>query len=329
VDEIVAGYQHEVSKDLSVEVRAIYREQGRSLEDVQFATLEAIQNYYYGTNYGYPEDPFPGFGAEPFGAYVLANPGENTPANLPKGIRKYQAIELVANKRLADNWLMLASFRFSRLRGNYEGLFRNDNGQSDPNVTSLFDFPNSPLMSGQFFEGPLNNDRPYTLRINGSYQFDAGVTLGATMNWLSGTPRTSLLAHPNYQNSGEIPGLDPIYFWWGGADCDIANTGTTDEFLAAGDACSHFLYDYKRVKRGNLGRTAKELTFDTHLQWNKKMKVGTMQLAATIFNLFNAQKTTGYNDFVEATAGIPDPDYLRPTGYQSPRQIRLMARWTY
>ena len=32
-------------------------------------------------------------------------------------------------------------YRHARITGNYEGLFRNDNGQSDPNITSLFDFP--------------------------------------------------------------------------------------------------------------------------------------------------------------------------------------------
>ena len=33
----------------------------------------------------------------------------------------------------------IASYVYSSLIGNYEGLFRNDNGQSDPNITSLFD----------------------------------------------------------------------------------------------------------------------------------------------------------------------------------------------
>src|SRR6266567_3628856 len=36
---------------------------------------------------------------------------------------------------------MLASYRWSRLRGNFEGFYREDNGQSDPGITSLYDFP--------------------------------------------------------------------------------------------------------------------------------------------------------------------------------------------
>ena len=50
-----------------------------------------------------------------------------------------EAIELTFNKRFSNNYQFIASYVFSSLIGNYEGLFRNDNGQSDPNITSLFD----------------------------------------------------------------------------------------------------------------------------------------------------------------------------------------------
>ena len=63
VDEIVAGYQQEISRDFYfIELRAIYREQGRALEDVEYNTIESIQNFYYGpAAYGYPFNQFPGF----------------------------------------------------------------------------------------------------------------------------------------------------------------------------------------------------------------------------------------------------------------------------
>ena len=48
---------------------------------------------------------------------------------------------MTADKRFANNWALQASYRYSRLRGTYEGFFRDDNGQSDPGITSLFDFP--------------------------------------------------------------------------------------------------------------------------------------------------------------------------------------------
>ena len=58
---------------------------------------------------------------------------------LVRARRYYRAIEFTATKRFSNNYQFIASYVFSSLIGNYEGLFRNDNGQSDPNITSLFD----------------------------------------------------------------------------------------------------------------------------------------------------------------------------------------------
>ena len=53
----------------------------------------------------------------------------------------YDAFEVTLNKRFSGNWSAIASYRFSKLEGNFEGFFRSDNGQSDPAISSLFDFP--------------------------------------------------------------------------------------------------------------------------------------------------------------------------------------------
>ena len=72
----------------------------------------------------------------------------------------------------------IASYRWSRLRGNFEGFYRDDNGQSDPGITSLYDFPtNDPSYTaigapqfgypgdirflGELGKGPLPLDRPH------------------------------------------------------------------------------------------------------------------------------------------------------------------------
>ncbi len=56
-------------------------------------------------------------------------------------VHKYDSVEVTATKAYSDNWSLFASYRWSRLKGNFEGFFRSDNGQSDPAITSLFDFP--------------------------------------------------------------------------------------------------------------------------------------------------------------------------------------------
>ena len=63
---------------------------------------------------------------------------------------------------------MQGSYVLSRLEGNYEGLFSNDNGQLDPNITSKYDIP-SLLCNGY---GLLPNDRTHVLKLYGGYFFE-------------------------------------------------------------------------------------------------------------------------------------------------------------
>src|SRR5207245_1794509 len=73
-DEISGGYRFEVTPASSFEVRAIFRNQGRVLEDTQVNAVEQIQNFYYGPAYGYPYDPFGGTPAKPNSSKFPATP---------------------------------------------------------------------------------------------------------------------------------------------------------------------------------------------------------------------------------------------------------------
>ena len=346
VDEVVLGWNQMINQNLTLEVRGIYREQGRVLEDVQFGSIESIENYYYyvdvndngqpdadGDGDGFVDNieiPFPEVcepGSDPvtnpgscygvFGEYVMANPGENTGNNFGTPVREYKAMEVQLNRRLANNWRMVANYRWSRLRGNYEGLFRNDNGQSDPNITSIFDFPNSNIMRGQFNSGPLNSDRTHVMHILGTYVFDNGLELGGAMNWQSGTPRTALLAHPNYQNAGELPGQDPLYCLHDGTSWTL-QSGTGD-----------FLCSYTDAPRGSLGALPDIGTLDIHAGYTAKISDTRLKVTLDVFNLFNEQQPNAIDDAVEATATVPNANFNRILGYQEPRFIRVSASWTW
>lgn len=343
VDEVVLGLQQEIGRNVSLEVRAIYRSQGRALEDLQYTSVESTENYYFGLNYGYPADPFPGFPAQAFTNYILANPGDNTQAGFPSAVRKYKALEFIVQKRFSDNWLLYGNFRVARLDGNYEGLFRNDNGQSDPNITSLFDFPNSPLMSGQFEPGVLNTDRPYSLKLYAAYQWDNGINLGASFNWASGVPRTPLLAHPNafYQNAGEVPGSNPIYYWFTETDCTdpsglCLTEGPANAFFedagayAGGFFAFPHLKSYTKAPRGSLGRTPDMAQLDLTLSWSKRFhRYANFKVAVSVFNVFGTREVESLNDNVEFQAGVPDPDFNRVTSYQAPRSLRASLGWSF
>jgi hypothetical protein len=62
-------------------------------------------------------------------------------AHFEDPVHHYDAVEITADKRLSNNWSLQSSYRWSRLWGNFEGFYRDDNGQSDPGWTSLYDFP--------------------------------------------------------------------------------------------------------------------------------------------------------------------------------------------
>jgi hypothetical protein len=346
-DEISGGFAFEVAPQSALEVRAIYRQQGRVLEDVQVNAVEQIQNFYYGTAYGYPYDPFGGTPSNPvstqypaatFGAYQLGNPGtKNVPQGgqfgFPKAKRDYKAIEVVFTRRMANHWSLFANYRLAKLDGNYEGLYRNDNGQSDPNITSLYDFPDSPLMHGQYLSGPLPSDVTHVVHVYPSYQFNNRLRIGGNFSWQSGVPRTSLLAHPIYQNAGEIPGTDPVYAYWadnGSGGLELRTTPNLSSALTDPDAFSNvFLKSYTPAGRGNLGRTPDLVTFDLHGDY--PIMVGKQQLRvfADVFNVFNSHATTQYIDTLELTAGVSDPDFGRASAYQTPRTMRFGVRWDF
>jgi hypothetical protein len=182
VDEYTAGFEYEVVKDLAVGARGIYRAQDNVIEDGSFDDGEH---------------------------YFLFNPGrrvgqdvttEDIACNNPhigcfgRARRYYRAVELTATKRFTNNYQFISSYVYSSLIGNYEGLFRNDNGQSDPNITSLFDLVS--LLNGLY--GRLPNDRPHQFKFDGSYRWPFGLLTSASFRAQSGIPFNALIPHPLY-----------------------------------------------------------------------------------------------------------------------------------
>jgi len=199
VDEWTAGLEWgpRSTRDITFGFRGIYRAQDEVIEDGSF---------------------------DDGGTYFLFNPGrrgtgnfittEDKACNDPSigcfgpARRYYRALEFTATKRFSRNYQFIASYVFSSLIGNYEGLFRNDNGQSDPNITSLFDLVS--LLNGLY--GRLPNDRPHQFKFDGSYQFPFKVMLSGSFRAQSGVPFNALVPHPVYgDNEGFcIPGLSCV-----------------------------------------------------------------------------------------------------------------------
>jgi outer membrane receptor protein involved in Fe transport len=183
VNEATAGGEYEIAKDFTLGVRGIYRSQGSVIEDGSF---------------------------DDGNTYFLFNPGEARPGNTEdqacnnpavgcfgRARRYYRAVEVTATKRFSNNYQFIASYVHSSLIGNYEGLFRNDNGQSDANITSLFDLVS--LLANAY--GRLPNDRPHQLKFNGSYQTPWKFLVSGNFYIQSGIPFNALIPHPVYGNN--------------------------------------------------------------------------------------------------------------------------------
>ena len=210
--------------------------------------------------------------------------------------RHYQALEIEANKNFSHNFLLRANYRFAKLYGNYEGLYRNDNGQSDPGISSLFDFTQGILgeLGGQFEPGYLNTDRRQVGNLYGSYvvprSFLKNLTGGLGLRGSSGTPITNLGAHPVYDNAGEIP--------IGG--------------------------------RGGLGRVASNYSLDLHADFpinfsdSKRLKI-----TWDTFNVTNSRSLTAVDQDSALNSTTPNVDFLKPLGFQRAFYARGAVRFEF
>ena len=237
------------------------------------------------------------------------NIADGIPDGFLNPVRKYKAFEFELNKRFSDGWQILSNFRVASLRGNYEGHLRNDNGQTDPGISSLFDFTAGDfnLLGDQFQVGPLNTDRRFISNIYGNYSFSkdrsgfggrflSGLNLGAGFHMESGIPISEYLPHPVYLNAGEIP--------VGG--------------------------------RGKLGRTPFFSQLDLHADYpfviNERAKIS---FIADFFNVTNSRKLRLPDQFRQLDLGADNPDFLTPSiinltsGYHLPFSVRLGARFEF
>jgi hypothetical protein len=233
--------------------------------------------------------------------------GSANPDGIPDGfvnaIRQYTAVELEVNKAFSKNWLMRANWRIAKLFGNFEGAFRNDNGQSDPSISSLFDFTPGQfnLLGDQFKSGPLNTDRRHIANVFFSYYVDhtklKGLTLGTGVNVQSGTPVNDLKAHPIYLNAGEVP--------VGG--------------------------------RGSEGRTPFLGTVDAHVDYMHAITERTnFHIGIDLFNIANARRVTFLNQNEDLSFGTPNADFLKPNnqavlgdGFQTPFNARISLKFVF
>jgi len=298
VNEYTAGIEYEAVKDLTLGFRGIYRNQATVIEDGSFDDGDH---------------------------YFLFNPGQSTTNSLscqpaPVGVgqcfgparRYYRGLEFTATKRFSNNYQMLASYVYSSLIGNYEGLFRNDNGQSDPNITSLFDLVS--LLKNTY--GRLPNDRPHQFKLDGSYRTPWKFQIGASFRAQSGIPFNQLIPHPVYGNNEGF--------------AVQRGTAIVPTVAATVPGFTNTV--------NSIGSNRTPTTFNLDLNGFYPVKFcehKELRFQADWFNVFNSQRairldeTFSINSGVTGVPAVTNPFYGSGTIFQFPSSLRLGVKFQF
>jgi outer membrane receptor protein involved in Fe transport len=290
LDEFVAGVEYEVLEDLRMGLSFQNRRIGRVIEDY---STDGAASYWIGNPGEWDQDTDNQI-VNQIKQYRAADPMDpritmlenrlnafRQITRLDKPIRDYTAVQLTAAKRFSRNFMMQGSYTWSRLYGNYPGLFSTERTQTDPNITSQYDL--FELLPNRV--GLLGFDRTHSFKLDGYYTFDlqeaGALTLGARLRAQSGTPYTALGAATN-----------PQY-------------GANESFL---------------LPRASFDRTDFQFNADLHVAYAKKLGATELNVYFELFNLFNTQETAiidqGYTvDAADPVVGGDKSDlpYIKPT----------------
>ena len=101
--------------------------------------------------------------------------------NVPELGRKFRGVELTARKRMSDNWQLAGSFVWGRSTGTANLAYPLSIGLSMPILT-----PNSLVNITSASRTDL--DRPFALRLMGTYRFPLDIYLSLYYRYTSGAP---------------------------------------------------------------------------------------------------------------------------------------------
>jgi len=315
VNETTMGVEMEVFRNNILGFRGIYRAQGSVIEDGSFDDGD----HYFLFNPGEPMGPGPG-GPDGNTEYRACN--DPSVGCFGHARRYYRAFEVTFNRRFSHNFSYNMSYVYSSLIGNYEGLFRNDNGQSDPNITSLFDLVS--LLNGMY--GRLPNDRPHQFKFNGTYQTPWKLVVSGNFYAQSGIPFNALVPHPVYGNNEGFCVSGPTF-----SHCTPRGTAIVPN-LGVNSA----------GVESAIGSNRTPTTFNLDLGFYFPIKVGEgkeLRFTADWFNVFDSQRAVTLDNTYAINSGVGSgatlvPPVLNPfwgsgTIFQYPSALRLGAKFRF
>jgi len=314
-DEYILGIQKALANNWTVGARAVYRKIGAGMDD--YCGDEAFDRFATDNN-------ITNFDSHDIGC-VLINPGEDVEFllpltdgsfqsvsipndgyfDMPKYSRTYSAVELSFEK-VSEKWSLAGSYTWSHSYGTAEGYVISTIGQADPGLSQEWDFTSFAKNTS----GNLPNDRRHVIKAFGSYSLTDEWRLGANVLVSSGAP-ISCLGYP-------IPD--------GNDDAQESNYTAASSFFCASEDGS-----VVNAPRGTYGRTPWTWGVNASVAYSPSYAEG-LTLTLDVFNLFNNDGILKYEEtsaYKVGGAETYNPNYNNEQAYQTPRSLRLSARWDF
>jgi len=284
-------------------------------------------------------------------AYIIGNPGEGLHlkflqdlgyTKFTKPQRRYDGLEFVLERRLANNWYFNANYTYSRLFGNYSGLSSSDEinvptGRLAPGTTRAFDLPFIGFTAtGAKDNGRLETDRPHVFNVYGAYIFNwmgsktNSTELSVFQTVTSGTPQTtriflvSTVTPAIFLKRGDL-GRSPTYSQ---TDFNLTHRyrfGTDNRFSIVGDL--NFLNLFNQATVTNV-HVVKNL--NTSVITASALAGVTRPNDATFVNAYTSGSLLApINTYLQGTPTILnrlDARYGQPNTFQGPRAVRFGFR---
>jgi hypothetical protein len=320
-DEFTLGLDHELTSTVSVGVRYVRKRLLYAIEDVGVLL---------------PSSPTNPGGIE---VYFIANPGFGVTQVLlpdypdyktPKPRRDYDSLEFRLRKRLSQNWSMNASYTWSRLFGNYSGLASSDEGgRTDPNVSRYFDAPymswtaRAGAPDERVNDGPLYTDRPHVAKVQATYDFTFGTSIGLNALFQTGVPVGSLVSwhgYPVFIDTRDVLGRTPAQQRYDLYVQQEFRIGRTQRLIASVNIDNAF--DIKTVTDYNqtINRDTLNLSDDTYFSSS----------GFDPWKLMNDYRAQGNNMRYNPLVVRADGSYeTKPYSYMGRRAFRFQVRYSF
>ncbi len=319
-DEFILGFQKAFAKGWTGGVKYTHRKINNGMDD--WCDPSSVGKWAKANG-------MPNFDYQTMAHCQLVNPGRDVTLNLDvnnNGVlvpvtipaaatglalytRTYNAMELSFDRAFDGKWGLAGSYTYSQSKGTAEGYVNSTINQEDAGVSQDFDF-------GTFSHGAnglLPNDRTHAIKVFGTLGITDTFRMGMNLNSTSGRPKSRI---------GFVPGNTP-------GDATLYQTASTYYYLNAQGVTV-------LGQRGTEGRTPWSHTVDLQFAYTPKIGKEKLTLQMDVFNLFNFKRPTELSEINDHSRDTTDPvpgrlsmNYGNPTSYQTPRTVRLTARYEF